>query len=93
MSKIIEELFAGNIAPSEEMAPRTPEQKQKTRALYQAVDALESKLPEPLCKELDAVLDQYAGVCSLEVMQAFTAGFRLGMRLAVEVFHESGLTS
>ena len=50
------------------------------------------KLPKPLRKELETALEKQAAVYSLETIEAFAAGFRLGMRLSVEVFHETGLT-
>ncbi len=46
MSKIIEDLFVGNIAPNETLY--TPEQRRKSRVFYHAVETLEKNC-QSLC--------------------------------------------
>ena len=50
------------------------------------MDALETKLSQPLRDELEGVLDMQAEVFELEAAQAFAEGFKLGARLFAEAF-------
>ena len=53
------------------------------------MDALESKLSQPLRDELEGVLDMQAEVFELEAAQAFAEGFKLGARLFAEAFEKN----
>ncbi len=85
MDKTIKALYYGNLAPYDRPI-QTKEQKRKNTLFSKTMDGLEAKLPKPLRKELEDVLDKQAEVFELETAQAFVDGFRLGARFAVEAF-------
>lgn len=86
MKNAIENLFCGNIAPSEQMRP-PPEHRRKTRLFADAADGLAAKLPETLRDEFQKVLSSHAEIFSIEVTQAFVEGFRLGVCLVTEALY------
>lgn len=89
MSKTIDELFYGNIAPNAQMRP-SPEYRRQMRAFEKTAGGLAAKLPEELRGELDGVLAEQVSLMTLEVTQAFGEGFRLAVRLMAEAFCEDG---
>ncbi len=86
MKNAIENLFCGNITPSEQMRP-PPEHRRKTRLFADAADGLAAKLPETLRDEFQKVLSSHAEIFSIEVTQAFVEGFRLGVCLVTEALY------
>lgn len=86
MESIIEELFYGNIIPSERSFRRTGEYAN----ILQLVTRNEEKLAETLTEVQKETFEKFKdGTSELNGMTevtAFTLGFKLGMRLTAEAF-------
>lgn len=85
MQRILEQLFNGEIYPSERIVVSTPEYKEAQRVAIQAHDAFEKKLCDAMRKELDEVYSKDSTVRSFYDEQYFVEGFRLGARLMLEI--------
>ena len=85
MQNTIEDLFYGNIHPSEELRPGMAGYRDKGEEGY---ELLKDQLNEEQRKLFDTILNQSVGDMSYEVAQAFVEGFRLAVRLMTEVYAE-----
>ena len=86
--KIIEDLYFGRISPYEMNISATPEyQKLKTLA-----DRNENLLRESLSDEqkelLDKLIESVTDISSISERDMFIAGFRLGMKLMIDVMKD-----
>ena len=86
--KIIEDLYFGRISPYEMNISATPEyQKLKTLA-----DRNENLLRESLSDEqkelLDKLIESVTDISSISEQDMFIAGFRLGMKLMMDVMKD-----
>ena len=83
--KIIEDLYFGRIAPYEMSISATPEY-QKLKAL---ADRNEDLLRESLSDEqkelLDKLIETVTDISSISERDMFIAGFRLGLKLMMDV--------
>ena len=83
--KIIEDLYYGRISPYEMSISATPEC-QKLKAL---ADRNEDLLRESLSDEqkllLDKLIESVTDISSISERDMFIAGFRLGMKLMIDV--------
>ena len=86
--KIIEDLYYGRISPYEMSISATPEY-QKLKAL---VDRNEDLLRESLSDEqkelLEKLLESVTDIFSISERDMFIAGFRLGMKLMIDVMKD-----
>ena len=86
MESIIEELYYGNIAPSERSFRRTGEYAH----ILQLVTRNEEKLTETLTEAQKEIFDKFKDNTSelngMTEITAFTIGFKLGLRLTAEAF-------
>ena len=86
MESIIEELYYGNIAPSECSYRRAGEYAH----ILQLVARNEEKLTETLTEAQKEIFkkfkDNTSELCSMSEVTAFTLGFKLGLRLTAEAF-------
>ena len=86
--KIIEDLYYGRIAPYEMSISATPEY-QKLKAL---ADWNENSLRESLSDEqkeqLDKLIESVTDISSISERDMFINGFRLGMKLMIDVMQD-----
>ena len=86
--KIIEDLYYGRISPYEMNISATPEY-QKLKAL---ADRNEDLLRESLSDEqkelLDKLIESVTDISSISERDMFIAGFRLGMKLMMDVMKD-----
>ena len=86
--KIIEDLYYGRISPYEMSISATPEY-QKLKAL---VDRNEDLLRESLSDEqkelLEKLIESVTDIFSISERDMFIAGFRLGMKLMIDVMKD-----
>ena len=86
--KIIEDLYYGRISPYEMNISATPEY-QKLKAL---ADRNEDLLRESLSDEqkelLDKLIETVTDISSISERDMFIAGFRLGMKLMIDVMKD-----
>lgn len=86
---ILKELWYGNIQPNEFPRERSEEQQELIKLLFRHGDTLDTMLTE----EQKAVLDKYREELScLDECEVFIRGFRLGMRIAIEVLRDGDMT-
>lgn len=89
MQKTIENLYYGNISPSEQLAPQMPNFKRKHAAAWKNEEAFMSEMTEEQSKRFQEVMMKRMDVSSYEVTQAFVDGFKLATRLMAETFLEN----
>ena len=86
MESIIEELFYGNITPSERSYRRTGEYAH----ILQLVTLNEEELTETLTEAQKVTFEKFkdstSEISSMTEVTAFTLGFKLGLRLTAEAF-------
>ena len=82
---ILAELFYGNIRPCDN--PQSAETRQKQKALCEAIENLKASLPnEKLKKQVDDAFNLQTELISLSDRDSFIDGFRMGVRMGVDVF-------
>ncbi|MDD3253419.1 MAG: hypothetical protein PHV18_12760 [Lachnospiraceae bacterium] len=86
VQKTIENLYYGNISPSEQLDPQMPNFKRKHTSAWKNEEAFMSELTEEQSQRFQEVMMKRMGVSSYEVTQAFVDGFKLATRLMAEVF-------
>ena len=83
--KIIEDLYYGRIAPYEMSISAAPEY-QKLKALAsQHEDLLRTTLSDEQKELLDKLIETVTDISSISERNMFIAGFRLGMKLMIDV--------
>lgn len=86
MRKILEQLFYGNLSPSENIHPSIDGYTEVNQLATQAYEELESKL----CPEMKSLLEDFISknmhLCSLDETQAFMEEFKLASKLFVEIY-------
>ena len=86
MPNILEDLYYGNLSPSQ----RTVRPDSRVKKLMQIQSDLESKLTEPFTEEQRAIFEQYLSVSAdlldANSLDSIITGFRLGTRFAHEIF-------
>ena len=86
MSRIIEELFYGNLEPQELTTEITPRLKKKLNVLVKKEEELSAMLPEKE-KELFAnYVSAYNEFSSISIADGFVSGFRFGAKFTYDTF-------
>lgn len=88
VQKIIEQLYKGELYPSEQLDIKSKEYKEARKAAYQAHEEFEGKLCQEMKDELDEFLAKHMESSCYEDTQTFVNGFKLGARLMAEIFWE-----
>ena len=82
---ILAELFYGNIRPCDN--PQSAETRQKQKAMFAAIENLKASLPDEKLKEqVDDAFNLQTELISLSDRDSFIDGFRLGVRIGMQVF-------
>ena len=82
---ILAELFYGNIRPCDN--PQSAETRQKQKALFAAIEKLKASMPDEQLKEkIDETFNLQTELTSLSDRDSFIDGFRLGVRIGMQVF-------
>ena len=86
MPNILEDLYYGNLSPSQ----RTVRPDSRVKKMMQKQSDLESKLNESFTDEQKAAFEQYLAVSAdlldANCLDSFITGFRLGARFTHETF-------
>ena len=88
MRSILEELWYGNICPSSGRREGTKEVKELMGYIADHHDALLGMLTDKQKETLEKFDDCYAKLTDINEREIFVYAFRLGMRIAIEVFTE-----
>ena len=86
MESIIEELYYGNIAPSEHSYRRTGEYAHILKIVARHEEKLTESLTEAQKETFEKFKDGTSELSSMTEVTAFTIGFKLGLRLTAEAF-------
>lgn len=82
---ILAELFYGNIRPCDN--PQSAETRQKQKALFTAIEKLKASMPDEQLKEkVDETFNLQTELISFSDRDSFIDGFRLGVRIGMQVF-------
>ena len=82
---ILAELFYGNIRPCDN--PQSAETRQKQKAVCESIENLKASLPDEKLKEqVDDAFNLQTELISLSDRDSFIDGFRLGVRIGMQVF-------
>lgn len=85
MQSILEQLFNGDIYPSEQIKIKLAGYQEARKVAIQAHDAFEEKLSQQMKQELDEWFSKEADVSGYYSTQTFMDGFKLGARLMLEI--------
>ena len=88
MRSILEELWYGNICPSSGCREGKKEVKELMGYIADHHDALLGMLTDKQKETLEKFDDCYAELTDINEREIFVYAFRLGMRIAIEVFIE-----
>ena len=92
VKNIFEEPWCGNSRPNEFPRERSEERQKLIKLLSRHGDTLDAMLTE----EQKAILDKYrechTELSCLDECEVFIRGFRLGMRIAIEVLRDGDMT-
>ena len=86
MESIIEELYYGNITPSERSFRRTGEYAHILQLVTRNEEKLTETLTEAQKETFEKFKDSTSEISSRNEVTAFTLGFKLGLRLTAEAF-------
>ena len=86
MESIIEELYYGNIAPSEHSYRRTGEYAHILKIVARHEEKLTETLTEAQKETFEKFKDGTSELSSMTEVTAFTIGIKLGLRLTAEAF-------
>ena len=86
MESIIEELYYGNIAPSEHSYRRTGEYAHILKIVARHEEKLTETLTEAQKETFEKFKDGTSELSSMTEVTAFAIGFKLGLRLTAEAF-------
>lgn len=85
MQRILEQIFNGDIYPSEQTKIKLAGYQEARKIAIQAHDAFEGKLCQTMKEELDDWFSKEADVSGYYSTQTFIDGFKLGARLMLEI--------
>ena len=86
MESIIEELYYGNITPSERSYCKTGEYAHILQLVTRNEEKLTETLSEAQKETFEKFKDGTSELSSMTEVTAFTIGFKLGLRLTAETF-------
>lgn len=88
MRKTIEDLYHGNICPSDQVVMEGSEYGEHMKTIVEVEDYLNSVHDAVGKKALETLIDAYNEIITSSSREFFIQGFRLGMRLGVEVMED-----
>lgn len=88
MQSLLESLYYGHLIPEEQLVPKDPLYRKKGRELSEKMEAWKKKLSSSEFAELEALLDLQQQIQSMEMMAAFTYGFKVGAVMIIEIHLE-----
>ena len=89
MRSIIEELWYGNVCPSESCRDATEDEKMLIRYIADHHDNLQATLTDKQKEILEKLDDCYNELSDISEREIFVYAFRLGARIAIEVMNFS----
>lgn len=89
MKKIIEQLYCGEININEYFDPKSKEPfKQAIHENVKMEEDFINRLPDSLKEDFEQIMQNHIESASMEYINMFTEGFRLGARLMLDILSE-----
>ena len=85
MNNILEQLYNGEIYPTENIVPTNPQYRPLTRKISDEREALQTKLNAEDSERLEALGEMYVETSSMYGYENFLCGFKLGASLMLEI--------
>ena len=89
MGKILQQLFRGELCPSEYTIQGNAEYDALTRQSLEEMNRFAGKLSQEEKMEFDRLMEHYLELTYLEKSQCFSDGLRIGAGVMCEVFYEN----
>lgn len=89
MRKTLEDLYYGNIRPYESKISASSELQRMTQRVDECEAQLSERLDETGRHTLEALTSAYQEINSINAIENFIIGFRLGARLIIECMDDS----
>ena len=90
MRKTLEDLYYGNISPAEQQYMRNTDYDKAIRTVSEKEEQLKLLLDEKEQELLKELVTAQVDLNGITAMENFIIGFRLGLRLGVEVMDDDG---
>ncbi|MEW4411423.1 DUF6809 family protein [Clostridium sp. AN503] len=91
MQEILKQLYNGEISPAEQYLPFMEEYKKLWKEQYQHYEDFVqelNKLSTPLGDRFIKIMNEQLETIPLELSEMFIDGFRLGVKMMIEVFED-----
>ncbi|MFD3257610.1 DUF6809 family protein [Paenibacillus lentus] len=85
MKSFLEELYYGNLKPSEQIVSDDPRYRPLNQQISEMMQMWRQKLSEEDFRQLEAMLDLQGESNSMHNMATFVQGFKLGASMMIEV--------
>ena len=85
MASILQELYYGNITPNDRDVKRSSAYNKAGNKMTEAQDRLYEALDKPQAELLKTFSDAYSELLSLDSMEMWVLGFKMGIRIGMEV--------
>lgn len=85
MASILQELYYGNITPNDREVKRGSAYNKAGNKMTEAQDRLYEALDKPQAELLKTFSDAYSELLSLDSMEMWVLGFKMGIRIGMEV--------
>lgn len=85
MASILQELYYGNITPNARGVKRGSAYNKAGSKMTEAQDKLHEVLDKPQAELLKTFSDAYSELLSLDSMEMWVLGFKMGIRIGMEV--------
>lgn len=89
MKSVLLQLYSGEINPSQHYIPTSQQYKSISSESFQYYEDFLSHLDSPLKEQFLAFMDKHLGTTPYESSEMFIQGFRLGVKMMIEVFCDS----
>lgn len=92
MNSILEDLYLGNLRPSDQVNPRCGEYREVRGKRSEKINLVMEGLKETdpaLKKEFIVIVDMEGDEDYYEMIEAFTAGFRLGAKMMLSALEDT----
>lgn len=87
MQRILHELYYGRIYPSERGVPKNSEYRKLHDKISDEIDCFNSILNEEQRNRLEQLEDIFANASDMEIVDAFSYGFKLATLIMIDVFN------
>lgn len=91
MNKILEQLYNGEIYPSENIVPTNPEYRPLTRKISDEREALQTKFNAEDNERLESLGEMYIETSAMYGYENFLCGFKMGALLMLEILKGEGV--